>query len=72
MGLVLRISPLISERCFPSVVKIKLGVAMQKEMPLGDHPRGPSHCHYFAEFVMIHKNMTINFIGLGLKLLRIE
>lgn len=72
MGLVLRISPLISERCFPSVTKIKLGVAMHKEVTLGDNPRGPSHCQYFAEFVLIHKSMIITFVGLGLKILRIE
>lgn len=44
---------------------------MQKELPLGNNPRGPSHYHYFAEFVMI-KCMIINFIGLELETLRTE
>ena len=72
MELVVCICPLISERCFPLVIEIKLGVAMHKEVPLGDNPRRPSHCHYFAEFVIIHKSMKITFVGLGLKILRIE
>lgn len=51
---------------FPSVMKIKLGVTMQKVLPLDGNPRAPSCYPYFAEFFMI-KCLIINFINLELE-----